>query len=125
MSSNAVGGTRRRTSVTATIASGAALSDAIDVRAYGAGIVIMPAAWTAADLGIQVCATATGTFVPLLDTSNGYGTDVSVDAVAAGKAYPLPDYIFAASYIKLWSHNGSGVAVNQDAARTFTVMLKA
>ena len=123
--SNAVGGTRRRTSVTATIASGAALSDAIDVGAYGAGIVIMPAEWTAADLGLQVCPTATGTFVPLLDTSNGYGTDVSVDAVAGAKAYPLPDYIFAAGYIKLWSHNGSGVAVNQDAERTFTVMLKA
>jgi len=125
MTSNAVGGTRRRTSVTATIASGAALSDAIDVRAYGAGIVIMPAAWTTADLGLQVCPTATGTFAPLRDTSNGYSTDVSVDAAEAGPAYPLPDYIFAAGYIKLWSHNGSGVDVNQAAERTFTVMLKA
>lgn len=121
----AVGGTRRTAVETVTIALGAAVSGVIDAQRYGAGIVIMPAAWTTADLGIQVCDTETGTFVPLLDLENGYGTDVSINGAAAGKAYPLPPYVFAAPYFKLWSHNGSGTNTNQEAARTLTVLLKA
>ena len=100
------------------------VSAAIDKRLFAGGVIMMPAAWTTADLGIKVCDTVDGTYVPLLDRSNGYGTDVSIDAATASKAYPLPPFCFAALYIKLWSHNGSGTNVAQAAERAFTVMLE-
>lgn len=117
--------TRATKQLSVTIASGAAVSGAIDMTGYAAGIVILPAAWTEADLGLKVCGSAEGTFAPLLDLSNGYGTDVSIDGAVAGKAYPLPLMAFAAPYIQLWSHDGAGADVNQDAARTLIVLLKA
>jgi hypothetical protein len=107
-----------------TIALGAALSGAVDISKYAHGIVIIPSGWTTADLGIQVAASEAGTYVPLKDRLNQYGTDASIDAVAASSAYPLPSWVFAAGWIKLWSHNGAGVGVNQDAARTLTLLLK-
>ena len=74
---------RHTKTVTVTIAANAAVSGVIDMSQFASGTVFMPAAWTAADLGLKVCATADGTFVPLADRSNGYGTDVSIDAAAA------------------------------------------
>jgi hypothetical protein len=84
----------------------------------------MPAAWTAADLGVKVCDTIDGTFVKLADRSNGYGTDVSIDAVAADTAYPIPPFAFAFPYIQLWSSDGAGADTNQGADRIITVLLK-
>lgn len=124
MTSQAVAGSRRSTKVNPVIASGAYLSDAIDIRVYASGVVMMPAAWTTADLGIYVCDTEDGTFQPLLDSSGEYGVDVNIDGAAAGKSYLLPVNIFSAQYIKLWSTNGAGEDTNQEAERTFTVMLK-
>ena len=117
--------TRATKELKVTIAAGAAESGAIHMAEYAAGIVILPAVWTEADLGLKVCGSAEGTFVPLKDLSNAYGTDVSVDGAAASAAYPLPLMAFAAPYIKLWSHDGSGNGVNQDSARTLIVFLKA
>ena len=107
-----------------TIANGEALSGEIDLRDFAAGIVYMPAAWTAADLGVKVAHTSGGTFQPLKDASNGYDTTVSIDAVVASACYHLPEWVFAAQYIKLWSHNGSGTDTHQAAARDIYVMLK-
>lgn len=117
--------TRATKGLTVEIAAGEAESTAINLTEYAAGLVLMPAAWTAADLGVKVCGSEDGTFVPLKDTSNAYGTDVSIDGPVASAAYPLPAWVFAAQYIKLWSHDGSGNGVNQDSARTLTVFLKA
>lgn len=110
--------------LTVTIANGEAVSTAVDFRNYGGGVLIMPAAWTTADLGFKVCGSSDGTFVKLADRSNSYGTDVSIDAAAESTAYPLPAFIFGAPYFKLWSHDGSGGDTNQDAARTITLFLK-
>jgi len=117
--------TRATKQLSVTIASGAAVSEAIDMTGYAAAIVIMPAAWTAADLGVKVSGSNGGTFAPLLDWANGYDTNVSIDGAAAGKAYPMPLAAFAAPYIQLWSHDGAGADTAQDAARTLTVLLKA
>jgi hypothetical protein len=116
--------TRHNKTVKVSIALGAAVSEAIDLREFAAAGVIMDSAWTAADLGVQVCDTQDGTFVGLADRSNAYGTDVSIDGAVASKAYPLPPFAFAFPYIKLWSHNGSGTNTNQDASRSLTVVLK-
>lgn len=111
-------------SFTVTIAANEAESTAFNVAEFAAGMVILPAAWTTADLGVKVCGSKDGTFVPLKDTSNAYGTDVSIDGPVASAAYLLPLHIFAAEWAKLWSHDGDGTDTDQDAARTLTVFLK-
>ena len=116
--------TRETKTVVVTMAKDGNVSAAIDLRLYGAAGIIMPAAWTTADLGIQVCATVDGTYVPLLDKDSGYGTDVSIDAADAAQAYALRWDAFAFPFVKLWSHDGAGANVAQAAARTFTVCLK-
>lgn len=117
-------GTRGVKSLTVTIAANAAESAAFNMAKYAAGLVILPAAWTAADLGFKICGSSDGTFAPVKDRSNAYGTEVSIDGPVAATAYPLPDWIFAAEWVKLWSHDGSGGDTNQDAARTLTLFLK-
>jgi len=124
VTSGAVETDRKVTSATLTIANGAAVSDALDMRDYGGGLIYMPADWTAADLGAQICATIDGTYQTLKDRSNGFGTDVSIDGAVDDVAYPIPAFWFGAHFLKLFSHNGSGVAANQGAARSIVVMLK-
>ena len=99
-------------------------SAAIDTRGFAFANIIMPAAWTTADLGIQVCDTVDGTYAKLTDRLNAYGIDVSIDAAADGAAYPIPPLWVASPFIKLWSHDGTGTNVAQSAERAFTVMLK-
>lgn len=115
---------RKTTTVTLTIAESAAVSDVFDMRDYGGGEIYMPATWTAADLGAQLCDTIDGTFHTLKDGSNAYGTDVSVDGPVADAVYPIPPFWFGAHFLKLHSHDGSGGNTVQAAARTIKVMLK-
>lgn len=115
---------RHSKTVKVTIAAQAAVSGVIDLRLFAGGIVMMPAVWTAADLGFHVCDTVDGTFIPLADRENGYGTDVSIDAAAVDTAYPLPPFVFAAPFIKMWSNDGAGADEDQGADRILTVMLK-
>lgn len=113
--------------ITVTIANGAALSDAFDMGEYASGIVIFPSGWTAADCGAYVAGDEQNTtYVPLKDSANAYGETVSIDAVdtAAGSARPIPEWWFGARMIKLFSHNGSGVAANQTGAKVITIKLK-
>jgi hypothetical protein len=105
---------------TTTIANGAALSDAIDMRGYAGMILTMPAAWTAADIGFYVCATATGTFLPYYDED---GTLVEISSPAASQAMEVPSKLFPAFYVKLWSESG-GSDESQGAARSIGYMLK-
>ena len=115
---------RKVTTITVAILNAAALSAELDFRDYAGGEIVLPAAWTTADIGAYVSEVSGGTFQPLLDRSNGYGTDVSIDGPLASKTYPIPPYWFGASYIKLWSHNGSGVDENQGGERSIKLMLK-
>lgn len=115
---------RRDNLLTVEIAQGAAESEPIDMRDYAAGLVIMPAAWTAADLGVKVSDSENGTFVPLKDEQNKFGTDVNIDGPATSTAYPIPVWAFPARWVKLWSHDGTGNSVTQGAKRTLTIMLK-
>jgi hypothetical protein len=107
-----------------TIAQGAALSAEIDLEDFASMGLFMPAAWTTADLGLQVSPTSGGTYYPLLDTKNGYGTDVNIDGATASKAYIVPLHLFPFRFVKLWSTDGAGGDTNQAAARTLTVVLK-
>lgn len=115
--------TRHGKPVKVVIAEGAALSGVIDMRDFAAGGIVFPAAWTEAALGLYVCDTADGTFVPLYDADDALGTDVSIAAPAVNTARPLPVWAFAWPFVKLWSHT-DGTNENQAAARTLTVVLK-
>lgn len=109
---------------TATIVSGAALSDAIDMRIFVGGHIFIPAEWTAANIGFKVCATADGTFVILCDAS-GDPVEISGVQTAEARAYPLPDETFSSAYMKVWSKNtASATDVNQAATRTIGLVLK-
>ena len=103
-----------------TIENGEALSEAFDMAIHAGATILMPAAWTAANIGFKVCARSDGTFLPLYDDS---GSIVEVSA-AASKAFAAPAELYGAAWVKLWSQNGSGSDTNQGADRTITVLLK-
>lgn len=112
--------------VTLTIASGASETDKFDFSPFSGGIAFMPAAWTAADLGIETepSGDGTGTFGLLRDD---VGDAVKVTNIETASAEPraLPDAMFAAGWCKLQSINTSTEAgVNQAGARTIVLHLK-
>jgi len=107
--------------VTLTIASGAAVSEEFDMSEYTKGILLMPAAWTAASVGFQVASASGGTFYPLYAAA---ATISEIDGPAVDKAYAFPAETANAGIVKLWSQDGAGANTNQAAARTIVVILK-
>jgi len=106
---------------TATIASGAALSDEFRFDGFALAVIHMPSTWTAASIGFKVASASGGTFLPLYDED---GTLVQIDSPTADKAYVAPAELAAAQYVKLWSQDGSGNDANQAAARSIPVDVK-
>jgi len=110
--------------IKATIANGQSESGPIDLRdaAGDAGLVGIPSAWTAADLGFKVSDTLAGTYSPLRDES---GALVTVSGIITNAAawYKLPEALRGAMFVKLWSQS-AGVAANQGADRAIAVMVK-
>ena len=110
-----------RKTVTATIASGAALSNVIDVRGYRVAGIMMPGTWTAAKVSFRCCDTSGGTF---LDVYNDANAEVSMDVTAA-KVHminTLRNQLSGLSYIKLRS-GVTATPVNQAADREITLIL--
>ena len=104
-----------------TIANGAPLSDAFDMRDYAGGNLYMPAAWTAASIGFKIATETGGTYTPLYDDAAAI---VEIDGPSVDNAYVLPKELFAAQHVKLWSQDGAGANTNQGAARTIIIELK-
>lgn len=107
--------------LTATITSGASVSNVIDLEGYQLSAFCMPAAWDAAAISFLSAPTADGTFEPV------YADGIEVtEPVAAGRCCPISSNALALAslrFIKL----RSGVAatpVVQTAARTITLSLK-
>ena len=118
--------TRQQAMTKETIIINTAVSSAIDIRDFSAGIVITSAAWTAANIGIKVSQAEDGTFVILRDILAA-PVQISGIATAASNAYVLPDEVFAAGFIKLWSKHATAATetdVNQGAERSLWVLLK-
>jgi hypothetical protein len=105
---------------TVTIASGASLSGIIHC---GAGVpvqILMPASWTAADITFQTSQSADGAFSDLYDES---GNEVKVIANAS-RAIAVEGANFAGvRFLKLRSGT-TGSAVNQDADRSITLVMR-
>ena len=102
-----------------TIAISTALSDPIDLSRYSSGVILMPAAWTAAGIGFKVSDAYGGTYVALIDAAGD-----EVEAAAAGVidvAHPMPAAIFGFKYVKLWSET-VGSDVTQAAERVLKIL---
>lgn len=113
------------TQQSATIASGASLSGAVDLGAFRVVGVIMPAAWTAAGVTFECAAELAVTggndptvFVPVCDSA---GTQFALTA-AASKFIAVPDLFQCSSTIKVRSGT-TAVGVNQGADRTIVLIL--
>jgi len=104
-----------------TIANGAAVSEAADLRKFSMGVVQMPAGWTAASIGFQVSNTLSGTYQPLYDKN---GNLVQISSPAVSQAYALPAEVAGCHFVKLWSQDGAGSGTNQGADRALTLTLK-
>lgn len=106
------------------IASGAALSEVFNFSAFANGIIVVPTAWTAANIGFKVCDTDSGTFVPLKD-DEGAIIEITNVITNASYGYAIPDKVFGAKFVKLWSKNTASEAdVNQSSARSLGVVVK-
>lgn len=105
--------------IIATIPSGGSLSGAVPIEGASMGTILMPAAWTAADLTFQHAESKGGTFVDATDES---GTEIAL-TVAASKSVPIPPEVMVCPWIKIRSGT-SGTPVNQDAARELRVVRK-
>ena len=113
---------RETHSIVVTIATGAAVSNIIDLT-WGAGLgLITPAALEATTkIGFKVAESQDATFLPLYDDANTL-VEVTVTLNEA-RAYALPDGIFAWPYAQLWAE-AAGVDMVQTADRDFTITLK-
>lgn len=107
--------------LTATIANGASLSDAVKVAGRMAGI-ITPVAWTAAALTFQASADGTN-FFDLYDAATERTLASGAMPTAAQRHLHLPPLEWKSiNYVKVRSGT-SGSPVNQGAARSVIVVL--
>lgn len=104
---------------TVTIASGQALSGAIDLLGYNLVGVQMPAAWTAANLTFQGSIDGTN-FYDLYDGS----AEINLSAAAASRYLALtPSQFAGVRYLKVRSGT-TGTPVNQAADRSLTLIVR-
>lgn len=100
------------------IAGGASLSAAVDIDGSSLVGIVMPAAWTAANLTFQG-SSDDSVFNNLYDDA---GTEVTVTAAAARYIAVQPSEFVGFDTLKIRSGT-SGTAVTQAAARTITLIL--
>jgi hypothetical protein len=114
---------------TVTIASGAALSEELDLYAEATdnkGLSIvgveMPAAWTAAGIGFQIATASGGTFKAAKRAS-----DLSLIEISAGTVGEMyffnPQDTIGFMYVKVWSQT-SGSGVNQGDDRSINLICR-
>lgn len=104
---------------TATIANGASQSNVIPLEGHVVLAVLLPAAWTAADLTILAADTEAGTYLPVYDAA---GNEVTWQADTSRWVTVTREATEGFHWIKLRSGTAAA-AVNQGAARTIKVAL--
>ena len=106
--------------LTATITSGASVSNVIDLEGYQLATFHMPAAWTTADITFLVAPTADGTYQPLY-----FAGEEVTETVAAGQCVAPENYVPLASVRFLKIQSGTtDVPVTQTAAREIKITVK-
>jgi hypothetical protein len=103
-----------------TIASGASLSPAIDLASLGVARIVMPAAWTTANLTFQTSQDG----LTYQDLYDAYGVEYTVIAVVAHNIILPPSDFVGMRYLKVRSGT-SGSPVTQGGARTVTLITRA
>ncbi len=109
-----------------TILIGAAESTVIGFEIMAGGKVLVPAVWTAANIGFNISTTQDGTFVIAKDKS-GVPIQISGIQTALTGWYDFPPELYSAHFIKLFSKSttlDTETGVNQAATRTLEIMLK-
>jgi hypothetical protein len=106
-------------SLTATIANGASLSGAVSLEGATPLAIVMPSAWTAANLTFQASEDES-TYNDMYDYA---GTEVTVTAAASRHIWLSPNEWVGAKSIKVRSGT-TGTPVNQGAARTITILAR-
>lgn len=102
-----------------TIANGASLSGAVDMRTCTAARIIMPAAWTTANLTFQLSSDG----VTYNDLYDEFGNEITV-VVAANRTVRLaPGEWWVLRFLKLRSGTAAG-AVTQAAERTIKILCR-
>ena len=102
-----------------TIASGASLSAAINLQGRTVTGIIMPAAWTTANITFQAAAAEADTFVDVYATG---GSEKSVTVAASRYVAIDTTDMLGLHFIKVRSGT-TGTPVNQGADRTVTLMV--
>ena len=105
--------------LTATIASSASLSDAMDLCGTTLAGYIMPASWTAADITFQVSVDGTN-FYNLYDQ---YGNEVRHTVSTSRFVALTPSDMAGVRYVKFRSGT-SGSAVTQGSSRAITLVAR-
>lgn len=100
------------TSVVATVANAAALSDVIDIRGYQVTGIVIPAEFDGTTIGFQV--SADGVTYQVLYDMNG---DIISLTVSASRSYALWSELSGWAYIKVTT------GTNQTGATAFTLQL--
>ena len=103
-----------------TIASGAAVSDALDTHGMCPVAIITPATWTTANLTFQGTNISTGTYADVYDDA---GTEYNVAASTSRYILLNPSAFASFQYIKVRSGT-TGTPVLQGGARTVVMMLR-
>lgn len=108
------------TTTTVTIANNQSLSPTVDLSGWTLVGIGMPATWTTAGLTLQA-STNNSTWKDVYDAT---GTEVTIQADASQFILLNPQNYFGLRYLKIRSGT-SGTPVNQGAARTITLILRA
>ena len=107
---------------TATIASGASLSSAVDLSNKRLARIVIPSGWTTANLTVQTSYDGTN-YADLYDKDGAVYT-ITVGGASRAIMVPLADFI-GVQYLKLRSSTVSGTtitAVNQGAERSLILV---
>jgi hypothetical protein len=116
----------RTEAVSVVIGAAASLSAEVDIGHYALAGIIMPGTWTAASLSVHAADVTGGTFVDVFDDD---GNQIEIEAAASRAIGIDTDALVLAPwrFIKLESVTIGTPAtpVNQDAARTLILVLKA
>jgi hypothetical protein len=116
------------TVLTVTMADGAAITNAFQMHNWIGGIVVIPAAWIAANMGFQVSDREDGTYTILREDDTDQPVQIQYVSTSTAKSYKIPNEIFPALWVKLWSKsatNATETGVDQTGGPlNFTLMLK-
>ena len=117
-----VAGIRDVDTQTVTIAAGAALSSAIDMRRFSGGFIMVSVWGGSAAIAFKKSTSEDGTYGIVRDTDGA--TLLEIGTVTAGEWIALPSVLFPSHFLKVWSETGES-DVTQANEVTITVALKA